>query len=139
MQNDECRMKNRLAFVLSAFCILHSAFAAQTARPDLIVVISIDQFRYDYLERFGPWFSERGFNRFLKNGANFTNALYRHANTFTGPGHASIGTGRTPSDNGIIANTWFDRTARDEKAWEKFFEDSGGYAVPTPAQAAGPY
>ncbi len=132
-------MKKRLAFVISAFCILHSASAAPTARPDLIVVISIDQFRYEYLERFAPWFSERGFNRFLKSGANFTNAYYRHANTFTGPGHASIGTGRTPSDNGIVGNTWFDRTARDEKAWQNFFEDSGGDAVPNPPQAQGPY
>src|SRR6266705_1130341 len=102
-------MKKHFALAISAFFIFHSAFAAPAPRPDLIVVISIDQFRYDYLERFGPWFSERGFNRFLKSGANFTNAYYRHANTFTGPGHASIGTGRTPSDNGIVANTWFDR------------------------------
>jgi hypothetical protein len=38
-------MKKLFALVISAFCILHSAFAAQTARPDLILVISIDQFR----------------------------------------------------------------------------------------------
>ena len=131
-------MKKRLAFVLSAFCILHSAFAAAATRPDLIVVVSIDQFRYDYLDRFGPWFSERGFNRFLKNGANFSNAYYRHANTFTGPGHASIGTGRTPGETGIVGNTWFERTSRDEKSWQNFFEDSGGYAAPNPPQVQGP-
>src|SRR5438270_2441593 len=105
------------------------AFSAQAAeRPRLIVVISIDQFRYDYLERFAPWFAARGFNRFLKSGADFTNANYRHATTFTGPGHASIGTGRTPSESGIIANTWFERDAPpDQKMWEWFFDDSPGY------------
>jgi len=123
MQNAERRIENRKRrrhfFVLhSAFCILHSLFffllaaplhAAQQ-RPTLIVIISIDQFRYEYLERFSPWFSAGGFNRFLKSGANFRSAYYLHANTFTGPGHASIGTGRTPAENGIVANTWFDRT-----------------------------
>ena len=132
-------MKTRLAFVFSAFCILHSAFAAATTRPDLVVVVSIDQFRYDYLERFAPWFSERGFNRFLNGGAIFPNAYYRHANTFTGPGHASIGTGRTPGETGIVGNTWFERTSRDEKSWQTFFDDSGGYAAPNPPQVQGPY
>ena len=120
-------MKKRLAFVLSAFCILHSAFAAAATRPDLIVVVSIDQFRYDYLDRFGPWFSERGFNRFLKNGANFSNAYYRHANTFTGPGHAStvsqaLDEAGWPEWVGSIAgeNTVFvaARSARDGKKLE---------------------
>ncbi len=127
----------RRLFAVLLFLLAAPAVAA--TRPDLVVVVSIDQFRYDYLERFGPWFSERGFNRFLKNGANFSNAYYLHANTFTGPGHASIGTGRTPDENAIVGNTWFDRTAQDEKGWQNFFEDSGSYSVPNPPQAQGPY
>jgi hypothetical protein len=83
----------------------------QPARPDLIVVISIDQFRYEYLTRFEPYFSDGGFRRALKGGANFRHALYPYAVTYTGPGHAAIGTGYTPSRNGIVANTWFDRIA----------------------------
>jgi len=75
----------------------------------LVVVISIDQFPYEYLERFSPWFSTGGFNRFMKEGANFQNARYTYANTYTGPGHASIGTGYLPSESGIVANRWYDR------------------------------
>ena len=56
--------------------------------PSLIVVISVDQMRYDYLERFAPWFSTGGFNRFLKSGATFPNTHYLHAVTFTGPSAA---------------------------------------------------
>jgi arylsulfatase A-like enzyme len=105
--------------------------------PRLIVVISIDQFRYEYLERFAPWFGERGFNRFVKSGADFTNCNYLHATTFTGPGHASIGTGRTPSESGIVANTWFERDAPyDAKMWQWFFDDSPGYGgAPAPSPA----
>src|SRR5438874_8038499 len=103
--------------------------AAVLHKPRLIVVISIDQFRYEYLERFAPWFSEGGFKRFLNSGADFTNCNYLHATTFTGPGHASIGTGRTPSESGIVANTWFERDAPyDAKMWEWFFDDSPGYS-----------
>jgi predicted AlkP superfamily pyrophosphatase or phosphodiesterase len=119
---------------LSAIFFLAFPSAAQAPppvrlqKPRLIVVISIDQFRYEYLERFAPWFSERGFKRFLDSGADFTNCNYLHATTFTGPGHASIGTGHTPSESGIIANTWFERDAPyDAKMWEWFFDDSPGY------------
>jgi len=124
-----------LALPLLAAC----AFAAHAAdRPRLIVIISIDQFRYEYLERFQPWFGEGGFNRFIKSGADFTNANYRHASTFTGPGHASIGTGHTPSENGIVGNTWFERDAAfDETMWNQYFDDSPGY-TPVLSGAAAP-
>src|SRR5260370_100049 len=87
-----------------------SLFAqAKPAAPDLIVVISIDQFRYDYTTRFLPYFSEDGFNRLLRRGATFTHALYPYSTTYTGPGHAAIGTGYVPARSGIVANNWFDR------------------------------
>jgi predicted AlkP superfamily pyrophosphatase or phosphodiesterase len=113
-----------VAFALAAAGPL-IAQQPQPAKPDLIVVISIDQFRYEYLTRFEPYFSDGGFRRALKGGANFRHALYPYAVTFTGPGHAAIGTGTTPSRNGIVANTWFDRIAA-----------SPGTAWPTTAPAA---
>ena len=78
-------------------------------RPDLVVIISIDQFRYDYLTRFTAYFAEDGFRRFLDRGADFTNAEIVYADTVTGAGHASIGTGYTPSATGVIGDGWFDR------------------------------
>ncbi|MGA8807980.1 MAG: alkaline phosphatase family protein [Thermoanaerobaculia bacterium] len=78
--------------------------------PDLIVVISVDQFRYEYLTRFAPYLSDGGFNRAIRHGANFTRALYPYAVTYTGPGHAAIGTGYVAARSGIVANTWLDRT-----------------------------
>ena len=96
-----------LVLFLIAAC---TASAAQP--PDLVVVISIDQFRYDYLTRFAPYFAPDGFRRFLERGATFTHAKYSYATTYTGPGHSAIGTGRVPAESGIIANTWFDRSKR---------------------------
>src|SRR2546422_883629 len=45
------------------------------SRPKLIVVLVIDQFRYDYLVRFRPYFVKRGFNLLL-SGANFVERRY---------------------------------------------------------------
>jgi len=77
-------------------------------KPKLIVIVSIDQFRYDYLTRFGDHFGPGGFNLFLKQGANFVAAHQAHAITTTAPGHSVITSGAHPSTNGIISNNWFD-------------------------------
>jgi len=75
------------------------------------VVLSVDQLKTEYLTRFRPYFGKDGFNRFLERGARFPEARHRHAWTFTGPGHASIGTGLDPRDHGIVANNWYDARA----------------------------
>jgi len=119
----------RLVAILAFFASL-AAYAAE--RPSLIVVISVDQQRFDYVDRFAPWFTTRGFARFTRNGAVFTNARYRHAVTFTGPGHAAIGSGRLPTENGIIGNTWFERDAPiDPRKWEWYFDDTTPWRPPT--------
>ena len=102
-------IRKRCFQAVVALLIAASLFAAPAQRPDLIVVVSIDQFPDRYLRIFGPYFSESGFNRFLRHGADFTQALFPYATTHTGPGHASIGTGQLPSRSGIVANYWFDR------------------------------
>lgn len=76
-------------------------------KPKLILVLSVDQMRYDYLDRFNQLFSG-GFRTLLKSAALFTNARYRHANCETGPGHAVILSGRHGSHSGMIANSWYD-------------------------------
>jgi predicted AlkP superfamily pyrophosphatase or phosphodiesterase len=94
-----------------AVCSLGSpaTLPAQMARPPrLVIVISIDQFRADYLQRFSKYFGSGGFNLLLQRGANFTQAHYQHSVTQTCPGHAVILTGSYADRNGIIANTWYD-------------------------------
>ena len=77
-------------------------------RPKLLLVISIDQMRYDYLDRFGKLF-KGGFRTLLQSSAHFQNSRYRHANCETGPGHAVILSGRHGSHSGMIANSWYDQ------------------------------
>ncbi len=81
--------------------------SSASLRPRLVVALSIDQMRYDYLVRFGPLFIG-GLKTLLDRGAVFSNARYRHANCETGPGHAALLSGSNALHSGIIANAWFD-------------------------------
>ncbi|HEX6640649.1 MAG TPA: alkaline phosphatase family protein, partial [Thermoanaerobaculia bacterium] len=124
-----------LALLLAIFGTL--PLAAES--PRLIVVISVDQLRFDYVERFMPWLTERGFKRFTRDGAVFANARYRYSVTFTGPGHASIGTGLLPAENGIVGNSWFERDAPlDEAQWLWYFDDITAYTAPALATRKAP-
>src|SRR5258708_20734626 len=90
-----------------------SAWAwSYNARPKLIVVIVIDQFRGDYLERYRDQFGDGGFRTFLDRGAYFTDCNYDYANTRTGPGHATLFTGTYTSGHGIVANEWWDQAKK---------------------------
>jgi len=105
--------------------LLFTSAMLAVERPELVVVISVDQFRYEYLERFRPFFGEGGFQRFEREGATFTNARQRHSVTSTGPGHAAIGGGTVPAENGIVANRWLDRDAtHDVEKWRSYFAET---------------
>jgi predicted AlkP superfamily pyrophosphatase or phosphodiesterase len=81
--------------------------AAQPSRapaPTLVVLVTIDQFRADYLARFGPQL-HGGLARLVRGGAVFTNAFHDHAITETAPGHATLLSGRFPRSTGITMNS----------------------------------
>ncbi len=82
--------------------------SAYNAHPKLVVVIIIDQFRGDYLDRYRDQFTEGGFRLFLDHGAYFTDCNYDYANTRTAPGHATLFSGAYSDGHGIVANEWWD-------------------------------
>jgi hypothetical protein len=82
--------------------------APESKKPKLVVAITIDQFRYDYLTRFRSSY-KGGLARFLDRGAVFTNAFYEHFPTVTAVGHSTILSGALPSISGIVGNQWYDR------------------------------
>lgn len=78
-------------------------------QPKLIVGIMVDQMKQEYLVRFYDHFGEGGFKRLVEEGFVARNGQYNYAGTSTGPGHASVYTGTTPSVHGIVGNTWYSR------------------------------
>ena len=82
--------------------------SAYNAHPKLAIILVIDQFREDYLERYRADFKGHGFRLFLDQGAYFPDCYYDYANTKTAPGHSTIGTGAYSDGHGIANNDWWD-------------------------------
>jgi arylsulfatase A-like enzyme len=97
-----------LGFLLCLALTTAGLGSAYNARPKLVVIIVIDQFRGDYLERYRDQWGEGGFRLLLEHGANFSDCNYEYANTRTAPGHATLLTGAYTNGHGIIANEWWD-------------------------------
>src|SRR5215216_2662360 len=75
----------------------------ESSKPKLVLFITVDALRADYLERFQTQLTG-GLGRLYKKGAVFTNAFQDHAITETAPGHSTTMSGRFPVHTGIIAN-----------------------------------
>jgi predicted AlkP superfamily pyrophosphatase or phosphodiesterase len=102
--------------------------------PRLVLVLSVDQMRFDYLTRFEPLFRE-GFRMLWDRGAIFRNAHQNYANSETAPGHSVILSGRYPSHSGIIANEWWDSVSR---TWTNVVDDPAHVAVGGTGRGASP-
>jgi len=101
------RMIRRLAAGCAVLLLAIPAPArAQAARrsPTLVVHLTIDQMRADYLERFFPQLTG-GLGRLMRGGAWFTDAYQDHAMSETAPGHATVLSGRNPTSTGIVRNS----------------------------------
>lgn len=89
-----------------------SPASVKSDRPKLVVGIVVDQMRQEYLYRYAAKFGNDGFKRLMKDGFMLKNAHYNYSPTVTGPGHASIYTGSTPSIHGIIGNEFYDKESK---------------------------
>ncbi|MBC6991456.1 alkaline phosphatase PafA [Hymenobacter sp. BT491] len=100
-------------------------------RPKLVVGIVVDQMRYDYLYRYWAKYGNDGFKRLLGQGFSYENTHYNYVPTYTGPGHASVYTGTTPSVHGIVGNNWYVRAAGRETyvTEDKTVQPVGGTAL----------
>jgi predicted AlkP superfamily pyrophosphatase or phosphodiesterase len=106
------RKRRRLtAILLLSFLCFTLASAQKDPKPRLVLLIVVDQFRYDYVTRFEPLFGDGGLRRLMHRGAFWINANYPYIPTKTAPGHTAIATGAPPSVTGIAGNEWIDRNS----------------------------
>lgn len=98
------------AHVIPAAAQSQSQSHGQQRKPRLVVNITLDGMRYDYLLRFGESMSDNGFKKLIRDGALCERAMYDYLGTSTASGIATIATGANPSSHGVIGGHWFDYT-----------------------------
>jgi predicted AlkP superfamily pyrophosphatase or phosphodiesterase len=124
----------RISAVLALLVLTGAALAsAYNAHPKLVVVIVIDQFRADYLERVHDRLGQGGFRLFTDAGADFSDCHYAYANTETAPGHATLFTGAYSDGHGIVANEMWDEQG---DRWITAVSDDNVRVVGMPGSAA---
>jgi predicted AlkP superfamily pyrophosphatase or phosphodiesterase len=92
--------------ILLVGCSPWAPAASQAPTPPrirLVVALTVDQVRPDYLER---WRGELpgGLGRLLREGVFFPHGEQDHAITETAPGHSTLMSGRSPASTGIASN-----------------------------------
>lgn len=105
-------MKGRfITSLLAVFAIAGLQAQGIPAVPKLVVGLTIDQLRMDYIEAFSAMYGERGFKRLLKEGRVYQNAEYDFIGVDKSSSVAAIYTGTNPYVNGIVGDGWMDRSS----------------------------
>lgn len=99
--------------------------------PRLVVNITIDQLRTDYLESFAANYGDHGFKKLLSQGLVFENASYPFVNPDKASAISTIVTGTTPFYHGIIGEQWIDRNSLRPVSCT---EDTHQPGIPSPAE-----
>jgi len=81
--------------------------AQPSGPPRLVVLISVDQMRADYVDKFQHQWT-KGLKRLVTEGAWFRQADYPYYNNITCAGHASMSTGTVPAVHGMVLNQWWE-------------------------------
>lgn len=93
----------RLISLIIAFFSI-AVISGQNAPPKLVVGITIDQLRGDYLEFFKGSFGEKGFKRLLKEGLVYNHMKYEFPNVDKASSIATIYSGTEPFYHGIVGD-----------------------------------
>ena len=103
-------MKRQFLTTLLTYIAIVSAVAQERPSvPRLVVGITIDKLRSDYLQAFAPLYGEDGFIKLLNEGQVYKNVQYPFNSVDRASAIASIATGTSPYNHGIIGEQWLDR------------------------------
>ena len=100
-----------LVSLLTAMTVLSApdAQGATNGVPRVVVSILVDQLRSDYMNAFMPLYGQEGFVRLLKEGRVCQQAEYPHFRPDRASAAATLATGTTPYNHGIVGMKWLDR------------------------------
>jgi predicted AlkP superfamily pyrophosphatase or phosphodiesterase len=122
-----------LSFLAVSLVFAATASAQEKSTPPLLVMISIDGLRPDYVTAADAHGAKvPNLRRFLKEGA-FADGVVGVVPTVTYPSHTTLVTGVWPAKHGILSNTTFDPLQKNYQGWYWYAED---IHVPTLWEAA---
>jgi predicted AlkP superfamily pyrophosphatase or phosphodiesterase len=112
-----------LAFFLAAIFLPAAFVLAQEKAPPLLVIVSIDGLRPDYVTAADAHGAKvPNLRRFLKDGT-YAEGVVGVVPTVTYPSHTTLVTGVWPAKHGIFANTTFDPLQKNFQGWYWYAED----------------
>ena len=121
-------------FAPIVFALVAFPAKAQTSSeeaPRLVVGITIDQLRSDYLARMSHIFGEKGFNRLVNEGTVYEQVSFGYVGADRSSSTATIYTGAYPSWHGIISDNRFIRGERLVKPVLYDSEQLGNFTAST--------
>ncbi len=84
-------------------CFFQSLLVFSQEKDPIVILISLDGFRYDYVERFRP----ENISKFISEGTR-AQSMVPSFPSKTFPNHYTIATGMRPERHGIVDNTFYD-------------------------------
>lgn len=109
-------MNKVIASILLSLAIVPVGVKAQSDAPRLVVGITVDQLRSDYLYALKHLFGEKGFNLVIQEGVVCDDVLYDFPHLDRAVSAAAISTGTIPFYNGIVAEEVFDTFKRTDRS-----------------------
>ena len=103
-------MENKVRKLISSLIaiLVVTNIEAQQSTPKLVVCITVDQLRGDYIEYFYNTFGERGFKRLMNEGLVYNNIRFEFSDIDQASAFATLFTGSNPCFNGISSEKTFD-------------------------------
>lgn len=101
-------MKGLLTSLITALTFTGLQAQPQISTPKIVVGLTVDQLRTDYIEAFSALYGEKGFKRLWKEGRVYRNAEYNFSNLDRASSIAALYTGTVPTVNGITGESWLD-------------------------------
>jgi predicted AlkP superfamily pyrophosphatase or phosphodiesterase len=119
----QVRLVVRALLVAAAVVLPGVAAAQQPVQTPLLLMISIDGLRPDYVTAADAHGAKvPNLRRFLKEGA-FAQGVVGVIPTVTYPSHTTLITGVSPATHGILANLPFDPLRENQSGWYWYSED----------------
>lgn len=100
-------MNRYLAILIAA--LTSAEMQAFQLAPRIVVNITVDELRSDYIESFSPMFSSEGLRKLIEQGKVYEIASYPSNPIDRASAIATLATGATPFYHGIVAEQWLDR------------------------------